>query len=160
MPEPGTYQVCPNCSVRRNVRTAPRCPICAIAEIRSRTVVRERRPNRGWSSRTTKFPVEAPLPAEVGALVQSVDDAFRWVSERHGVSRDELVAHNRRMAAVRARFELIYLLRSVLGLSSLEAGRVLDRDHSTILYADFQYRRAFPLSTGGESGTVSVTFSA
>lgn len=66
-------------------------------------------------------------------------DVIEIVSRRSGFSPRALVGHSRNSELVRPRHEISWLVRALTSLSLPALGRVMDRDHSTILYGARQF---------------------
>lgn len=58
----------------------------------------------------------------------------REICEKHKVSLDELKGPRRTPRYIPIRYELYYRLRTELGMSWGQIGKVVNRDHSTVLY--------------------------
>lgn len=61
-------------------------------------------------------------------------DIIAQVADHYGITIHDLRSRNRQRAIVEARKALGYLLHERLGLSTSEAARLLNRDHTTIMY--------------------------
>jgi len=68
-------------------------------------------------------------------------DVLAGVEAYLGVSREALLGRSRVQHIARARQVAMFLLREEAGLSSPEVGRLLNRDHSTVLYGSGQITR-------------------
>lgn len=68
-------------------------------------------------------------------------DALAYVAARWRVPIQTLTGDSRAKYNVAARREAAYVLVKIMGLSNSEAGRVLNRDHTTILHAVEQYEK-------------------
>lgn len=71
-----------------------------------------------------------PMAKSRADVVQIV---LNEIAERHGVARELLTSDLRSEHLVRARQEAYYELYA-LGFSSSHVGRILNRDHSTVLH--------------------------
>lgn len=58
---------------------------------------------------------------------------LRWVSEKTGLSQDEILSKNRTKRLVVARAQVAKILRNYLGFSYPEIGQFLSRDHSSAM---------------------------
>ena len=67
---------------------------------------------------------------------------FAGVHRRLGYSQEQLLRQDRSRSAVYARNIAMYVLHSELRLSSPEIGRLLSRDHSTVLHGIHTVRDA------------------
>jgi len=61
-------------------------------------------------------------------------DILHRVSKARGVPVKRILEKNKKASVTRARQEAIYLIRRHTKLSSPEVGRILRRDHSTVLH--------------------------
>lgn len=62
------------------------------------------------------------------------DDIIAKVADNYGVTIHDLRSRNRQRTIVEARKAVGYLLHERLGLSTSEAARLLNRDHTSIMY--------------------------
>jgi hypothetical protein len=60
--------------------------------------------------------------------------AIKLTERRHAIPWDEISSKSRKLHVVKARQELAYILHTRLHLTYSEIGRILDRDHSSIIY--------------------------
>lgn len=60
---------------------------------------------------------------------------FRKICKNYGVLLDEIFSMNRDKAVVSARKDIAIYLRKELGWGFVAIGKLLDRDHSSIMYA-------------------------
>jgi chromosomal replication initiator protein len=66
----------------------------------------------------------------------SINDIMTRVSEKYGVSIDDLVSKSRHSKIVQPRFVSMYLARKLTDLTTIDIGKEFgDRDHSTVLNA-------------------------
>ena len=63
----------------------------------------------------------------------TVDKLFAKVSEKYGVSKDELVGTKRNKDIANARHICIYLIRKATDMSLPNIGKLFNRDHTTVL---------------------------
>lgn len=56
------------------------------------------------------------------------------VARIYRVKADEVMSHSRRDRAVKARQAVMWMLRYFRGWSYMEIGRLMNRDHSTVVY--------------------------
>jgi chromosomal replication initiator protein len=63
----------------------------------------------------------------------TVDKIFDAVSEKYGVSKEEIYGTHRTKEIATARHVTIYLLRNLTDMSFPNIGRMFNRDHSTIM---------------------------
>lgn len=71
------------------------------------------------------------------------DQVARVVCAAHNVSMEAVLADNRRPAIVRARGHLMYLARKHLNMGWTEIGRLMRRDHSTIINGVTQFTNRY-----------------
>lgn len=100
------------------------------------------------ASLDAKLPSETP-PALNGAgafsgkvKVASVFSLLMAVSQKHGVSTDDILGPRRHKRIVAARHELMRRAYSETRLSTTQLGRLLNRDHTVILYACKRTKRS------------------
>lgn len=106
-----------------------------------------------------------PAPQLVGPIIKQEGQVVvrgripraAWIlvetASRHGFTAQDVRGPRRTSKLVIARHECIYRIRSELGMSLSAIGRVMNRDHATILYACRNYEPA-PMQ---EACEVSVT---
>jgi Bacterial dnaA protein helix-turn-helix len=75
-----------------------------------------------------------PKPKEQIPNKRNTREIIQGVCERHGITYAELVGHSRKHYLMPPRVEAARLLRE-RGISFPEIGRILHRDHSTIVHA-------------------------
>ncbi len=63
----------------------------------------------------------------------TVERIFSAVTDRYGISRDDIVGKKREKQIAEARHISIYLIREITEMSLPNIGKLFDRDHSTIL---------------------------
>ena len=93
-------------------------------------------------------PEYPPLPTLFKPIVRDVlrvgsvaTSPFKWrhiveeVAEKHGVSFETMKGDNRRKGVTVARFEVCARLYDETGMSLPQIGRLLNKDHSTVLHA-------------------------
>lgn len=134
MPEPGTYLVCDTCSITRNVLVAPNCPVCIVNAGKRVPLKSHASPSRTPHKR---------LSAEELQSVRQIEDAFAFVLGRYNVPTDILLKRSRRRYTIDARFELAFLLNKVLGLSTTRTAELMNRRHTTVMYAVRQYESSY-----------------
>ena len=61
-------------------------------------------------------------------------DIIAKVADHYGITAHDLRSRNRQRTIVEARKAVGYLLHERLGLSTSEAARLLNRDHTSIMY--------------------------
>lgn len=62
------------------------------------------------------------------------DEALRAILEPTGVSLEQVRGESRKRAVVAARWKLMAHMVNVMGKSSAETGRLLNKDHTGVLY--------------------------
>lgn len=62
------------------------------------------------------------------------DNIIAKVADHYGITAHDLRSRNRQRTIVEARKAVGYLLHERLGLSTSEAARLLNRDHTSIMY--------------------------
>lgn len=70
------------------------------------------------------------------AKIPGALDALRRIADRHLATMDEVLGRGREKHIAHARAEFVHVLRSGTGLSFPAIGRLVDRDHTTIMQAD------------------------
>ena len=63
----------------------------------------------------------------------TVDKIFSAITDRYGVSREDMVGKKREKAIAEARHISVYLIREITEMSFPNIGKLYDRDHTTIL---------------------------
>lgn len=67
------------------------------------------------------------------------DDIIDAVCDVTGIGRDTLTGNSRKLNVVRAREMAAYHLMTRLGLTSTMTGRVINRDHASVLHSRDMY---------------------
>ena len=62
-----------------------------------------------------------------------ISETIRLIAQHFGVSFDELVSERKTKALMPARFA-VYTILNKRGISASRIGRIMNRDHSTVLY--------------------------
>lgn len=83
------------------------------------------------------------LLAELSKFDSEDEDIVDYLSSRLGYKKWQIVAHTRTADIVRVRDLIIYLLREYGGLSYPAIGRLIDRDHTTIIHAHTKIKKKF-----------------
>lgn len=76
----------------------------------------------------------SPSPAKMVFKTEVLDELFSRVLRLTGISRREILAPIRESRVVDARFVIMLALRK-RGLSSSSIGRLMNRDHTTVISA-------------------------
>jgi hypothetical protein len=126
--------------------TVTTCPCCdslvRVEEDETLGIVRIAKPRPGdeWRPRKVARRTPPPLPMEPVPLdvATSVDDEAREVIERvageHGFTLGVLRSPSRSPRLVRARWAAMAAARSETDASLPQIGRILNRDHTTVLH--------------------------
>lgn len=75
------------------------------------------------------------MSAQPTTRIATAEEVLRFVVDASGVARDEIVSRSRMKSPSRARTIAAHILRNHCHMSYPEIGRVLGRDHTTIMYA-------------------------
>jgi hypothetical protein len=129
--------------------TVTQCPCCyslvrveddgslAIVRIAKPEPGAEWRPRRG-PRRTPAAPSHPPVPLPAPSTAREIDDQALRVVERvageRGISLAELRSTSRSPRLVRARWAAMTAARSETDASLPQIGRILNRDHTTVLH--------------------------
>jgi hypothetical protein len=71
----------------------------------------------------------------VEALLPTAREIIATVGRRHGFSPEAITGCGRNRCLTAARFEAVWLVWSIRQLSTVQVGRIMNRDHSTIICA-------------------------
>lgn len=76
-----------------------------------------------------------PVLKDVSRTMPARSTIINRVCTRYGVTFEELKAKSRKREYVFPRHLLMYLLTKKAGMTLADAGRLLDRDHTTVIHA-------------------------
>ena len=78
-----------------------------------------------------------------------IDKIFQTTCQKWGVSLNDVCSRNRKREFVFTRMTIAYFLRMYTSLSTTEIGRLINRDHTAILYylktydSEFRFNEVF-----------------
>jgi chromosomal replication initiation ATPase DnaA len=82
------------------------------------------------------------------------DEILSRVATKHGLEMSDLFARSRSLAVTDARSEYFFLALNETPASSVEIGRSIAKDHTTVLYGAARHamKHGLPIPRGGRTG--------